>query len=89
MKVITIKVFGLVHGVWFRASTQQKAIELGVCGTVQNMEDGTVLITAEGKESALEKLVEWCRTGPPKAKVEDLLIQNDDKGGFKDFIILR
>lgn len=89
MKSITIKVLGKVQGVWFRASTQQKAIALGLCGTVQNHSDGTVFIEVAGKEKALEKFVAWCRQGPPNAMVEDLIIEPLKQEVFNDFVIIR
>ena len=65
-----IKVTGRVQGVWFRDSTRQKALELGVTGFVRNEADGSVYVEAEGEKDALEKLTKWCAVGPPAAEVE-------------------
>lgn len=70
MKHYTIKVIGKVQGVFFRASTQDKAESLGLRGKVRNEEDGSVAIEAEGPEDKLHSFVSWCRQGPPRAKVE-------------------
>ena len=67
-----IKVSGRVQGVWFRKSTQQKALELGLKGWVQNEADGAVLIEAAGEEAAMLEFVQWCRKGPPMAHVDQL-----------------
>jgi acylphosphatase len=48
---------GKVQGVFFRDTTKQIAIELGICGTVQNLPDGTVEIYAQGERPELELLV--------------------------------
>lgn len=74
---------------FFRHSARMRAEELGLAGWAKNEEDGSVAIVAEGKEAALEKLVEWCRKGPPLALVENMsAIWQDATGEFKKFEIL-
>ena len=77
---------GLVQGVWYRASTQTKALELGVSGTVRNLPDRTVEIVAWGPRGAVEALLEWAREGPPHARVEAVAVTEeplgDDPGPF-------
>lgn len=69
IKAYSIHVSGKVQGVFFRASTQQKAVELGLTGFVRNEPDGSVYIECEGEEAALEKFKTWCHNGPPSARV--------------------
>lgn len=45
-----IRVWGRVQGVGFRFFTQQLAIQLDICGTVQNKMDGSVFVVAQGEE---------------------------------------
>ncbi|MDP6477550.1 MAG: acylphosphatase, partial [Nitrospinaceae bacterium] len=52
-----------------RASTQTRALELSLVGWVRNLPDSSVEIHAEGDRENLELLIEWCRQGPPSAKV--------------------
>ncbi len=66
---VKVRVEGLVQGVYFRWNTREKALELGVQGWVRNLPDGAVEVMAEGERDALERLVEWCRQGPPEAVV--------------------
>ncbi len=61
---------GQVQGVFFRASTQARALELGLRGHARNLEDGRVEVVAEGDASALDALAEWLRRGPPAARVD-------------------
>ena len=56
-------IYGKVQGVFFRASTKDKAIELGLKGFVRNQPDGTVEVIAEGSEKQLQELVAWCHEG--------------------------
>jgi acylphosphatase len=37
--------------------------------------DGTVEGVFEGPRAAVERVVEWCRTGPPRAHVDDVEVQ--------------
>lgn len=69
---MTVTVHGRVQGVAFRHHTCRRAGELGVNGWVRNLPDGSVEGLFEGDETAVQALVEWCRTGPPAAVVERL-----------------
>ena len=85
MKRLSLRVHGRVQGVFFRVSTQRKAMELGVCGTVRNEPDGTVAIEAEADERTLEKFVEWCRNGPSGARVDRVDRVEREPAGYADF----
>ena len=64
---------GSVQGVGFRQSCRQRAIELGLCGWVRNLKDGSVEVQAEGGERALNELRLWCERGPSTASVSRVL----------------
>jgi len=72
MKQISLTIYGRVQGVFFRAEARARALENGIKGWVKNNEDGSVSICAQGDEPALKKFIEWCKIGPPKAKVTDV-----------------
>ncbi len=84
-----IIVKGKVQGVSYRFSTHHKAIKLGLTGLVKNMPDGSVFIEAEGKEEAINKLIEWCYYGPPKAKVTEVNATEGEVKGYKTFELKR
>lgn len=65
-------VSGRVQGVWFRASTQDKAKELGLTGWAKNLPDGRVEVFASGERHLLAQLHEWLKVGPEKAIVEEV-----------------
>lgn len=86
IKHIAIRVHGKVQGVFFRATTQEKAQELGLTGFVQNENDGTVYLEAEGDITALKKLEAWVHQGPKRAQIEKVEVQESDElKGFNKF----
>jgi acylphosphatase len=66
---------GRVQGVWFRASTAERAVALGLRGSAENRPDGSVLVHAAGDAAALDALVEWLRRGPPMARVDAVEVE--------------
>ncbi|UYB51498.1 acylphosphatase [Xanthomonas sp. AM6] len=66
-------VAGRVQGVYFRASTRERAIALGLDGHARNLADGRVEVIAAGADAALEALAQWLQHGPPAARVDQVL----------------
>jgi acylphosphatase len=66
---VHVVISGRVQGVFFRASTAEKADELGLTGWVKNTPDEHVEAVFEGEESAVDEMLAWCHRGPPHAKV--------------------
>ncbi len=66
---------GRVQGVWFRASTAERAAAFGLRGLAENCPDGTVLVYAAGSSPALAALLEWLHTGPPMARVDAVEVE--------------
>ncbi|MGC8961610.1 MAG: acylphosphatase [Candidatus Bathyarchaeia archaeon] len=84
-----IYVSGQVQGVFFRYETCRVARELGISGWVRNLPDGRVEAVAEGEEDAVEKLIQFCRKGPPAARVTDVEVKYEEpKGGDRNFKII-
>lgn len=81
---------GLVQGVFFRREITFLARRIGVTGWTRNLHDGSVEVVAEGEKEALEKLIQFCRTGPAGARVDQVRIEwGDFKGEFRGFRITR
>ena len=77
---------GRVQGVFFRRFAQQKAKELGIAGWARNLIDGGVEIMAEGEKENIERFIDWCKSGPPLAKVKDIKVSYEKYvGEWKDF----
>ncbi len=87
-KRVRCVVYGRVQGVFFRGTTLEKAKEYGLVGWVRNNPDGTVEAIFEGEEQAIEKMLQWCRKGPPLAQVTDMnVVEEPYVGEFSDFNI--
>ena len=76
MKRVKAIISGRVQGVWFRASTMEKALEYGVNGTVRNLVDGRVELVAEGEDERVDRLLRWAESGPPMAAVDRVELEN-------------
>ena len=82
-------VSGRVQGVYYRATTRDTARERGVDGWVRNLDDGRVEAVFEGTEAAVESMIEWCHTGSPNARVDDVSVEYGDPDGVEGFDIKR
>ena len=88
-QTVSIVVSGKVQGVFYRQSTREKAIALGITGEVRNMPDHTVHIIATGTASQIEQLIEWCKKGPPRSIVESVESTTIPSQDFSSFTIIR
>lgn len=69
-------VSGRVQGVFFRASTQARARELGLRGYARNLPDGRVEVVARGEPDAVQALCDWLWLGSPGSRVADVEIEH-------------
>jgi acylphosphatase len=63
---------GRVQGVWFRGSTRQKALALGLDGWARNLADGRVEVVANGRPRDVDTLCAWLHEGPALARVDQV-----------------
>ena len=77
---------GIVQGVFFRMETQRAAEKHGVAGWVRNKRDGSVEAVFEGDPKDVESVLNWCREGPARAVVHDVVVEwheyTGEYGGF-------
>ncbi len=76
-----------MQGVWYRGSCAEQARALGISGWARNLPDGRVEIVAEGDPEAVDKLVEWCRHGPPAARVAAVEVRAEEPEGLASFTV--
>ncbi len=70
---------------WFRESCRTAALEAGVTGWVRNRADGSVEAVLEGPPAAVERVVAWCREGPPGARVDGFAVLGEPPIGEVGF----
>ena len=78
---------GVVQGVFFRASTRDLALRLGLDGWVRNDPTGTVTVHVEGGPGAVDELVAWLRTGPRHARVVGVDVSDVPPEGHEGFVV--
>lgn len=82
---VRVQIFGRVQGVWYRAWTEREAQSRGLDGWVRNRQDGTVEAVFSGAEADVKDMIEACWSGPPAARVEEI-VESDaehEGSGFK------
>jgi acylphosphatase len=67
-----VVVSGRVQGVFFRSETKDEAEKHGVSGWVRNLSGGKVEAVFEGEQGNVGELIEFCKRGPPGARVTDV-----------------
>ncbi|MFL6205890.1 MAG: acylphosphatase [Acidimicrobiales bacterium] len=80
-----LRVRGRVQGVFFRASAEREAARLGVAGFARNERDGSVTVELEGSPAAVAAMETWCRTGPPRAEVTSVEVEDVAVLGTRSF----
>ena len=84
-----VLISGRVQGVWYRATTRDKAKQLGLTGWVKNTFDGKVEAMFEGEEDIIKEMIAWCREGPRLADVTDVKVDyRKATGEFQDFSVM-
>lgn len=83
-----VVVRGHVQGVFFRDSCRREAAREGVAGWVRNQPDGSVAAHFEGSAQAVERLVSWCRQGPPRARVDRVEVHEAAPSAARSFDVL-
>jgi len=85
-----IFVSGRVQGVFFRVETRDETTKRNVTGWVRNTSGGRVEAVFEGEREDVEKMIDFCRSGPPGARVTKIDVQwKEYTGEFKSFKIGR
>ena len=87
-KRISLLITGKVQGVGFRYSVKLKAESMAIRGYVRNQLDGSVFVTVQGENTAVENFVKWCYKGPSAAFVSGVEKIPGSIEDFSEFKIL-
>ena len=87
---MTVWYSGRVQGVGFRFAARQVAMGFEAVGTVRNLEDGRVELTAEGQQAELEAFLAGIRDSGLRRFIRDERVSwGEASGEFKGFEIVR
>lgn len=89
MRTVHLLIKGKVQGVFYRASAKEKAEELGIDGWIKNTKEGFVEAVASGSNNTVQQFIDWCKRGPSKARVDDVVITEQPFTQLKGFVIKR
>ena len=83
---LTAWVEGRVQGVGFRWWARARALELGLVGWAENLEDGRVRVIAEGATASCNQLLALLESHDAPGRVVRVTYRWDDpKGGMSGF----
>jgi acylphosphatase len=83
-----VLISGIVQGVFFRHYTRKQAGKHGVYGWVRNLHDGRVEAIFEGEKENVDKIIEFCRRGPPGSEVTSVQVDYGNwTGEFQEFFV--
>ncbi len=89
METVHLLISGKVQGVFFRDSSKKVAQQLNIKGWIKNRYDEKVEAMISGNEKDVEAFVNWCKSGPDRANVEEVIVSKKETTFFKKFEILR
>ena len=89
MKAVKVIIYGKVQGVGFRNFVFLHAKKLNIRGYIKNNPDGTVEAVFEGDEDNINKMIELCKRGPERARVDKIDIKDIEINNYQDFKIIR
>jgi len=88
MPTVNLLIKGKVQGVFYRTAAKGEADKLGVTGWVKYINEGRVEAMVTGNEERLQQFIEWCRKGPEKAIVTDVIVTPLSEQEFDDFTVI-
>lgn len=89
MPTIHLLIKGKVQGVFYRATAKKIAGKLNITGWIKNTKDDDVEATIAGDEDKLQEFINWCKQGPEKAYVEEVIVTKLKDIMFTNFEIIR
>ncbi len=89
METVHLLISGKVQGVFYRASAKKKAEALNINGWIKNTYEGDVEAMITGAEEDVDHFVEWCKSGPARAVVDEVRIHKKEHFEFDSFRVER
>ena len=89
MPTFHLLIKGKVQGVFYRVSAGETAAKTGVKGWIRNSPEGDVEAVVTGTDEQLSQFISWCKKGPPRSKVTEVIATELAEVQFMEFAIRR
>ena len=89
MATMHLWITGKVQGVFYRAEAAEMAKKLHLNGWIKNADEGAVEATVSGRDEAVQQFIAWCRKGPKRAQVADVVVTPKPDDGLLGFQVIR
>ena len=89
MKTVHLEIIGKVQGVFFRAKAKEVAEIHRISGWIRNADDDKVEALITGEDGDVGEFIVWCKHGPEKAKVNNVVIVYKEVKIFDTFEVIR
>lgn len=89
METVHLIISGKVQGVFYRASAKKKAEEFNITGWIKNTKNGDVEAMITGEIEDIGQFVKWCKSGPDRASVTDVILHKAEVCIFESFLVER
>ncbi len=89
MQTVHLLIYGKVQGVFFRETARKVAEKLNIKGWIKNSPDEKVEALVTGEENDVKDFIEWCKKGPERAKVKEVIVSEQTNISFPDFQVKR
>lgn len=89
METVHLLITGKVQGVFFRDSARKVAQKLNLTGWIKNRKDEKVEAMISGDEKNVKAFIDWSKSGPDRAKVQEVMVSKKEETFFEKFEILR
>jgi acylphosphatase len=89
MQTVHLLITGKVQGVFFRETARKVAEKLNIKGWIKNTPDEKVEAMITGDEQQVNDFIKWCKTGPDRAEVEEVIVSDQPETFFKEFEVKR
>ena len=89
MPTFHLLIKGKVQGVFYRVSARETAAKTGVKGWIRNSPKGDVEAVVTGSEEQLSEFISWCKKGPPRSKVTEVIAKELEEVQFVEFSVIQ
>lgn len=89
METVHLLISGKVQGVFFRETSRKVAEKLNIKGWIKNTPDEKVEALITGEENDVKTFIKWCKLGPERAEVKEVIVLKQEEFFFEKFEVIR